>query len=512
MRRATTLALAAVVCVAALTGVGSALAAYPGANGKIAYESTFTGDVDIFVMAADGTAQTNLINDGAGAGIDDRDPSWSPDGTKIAFSRAAEGHMNIFVMNADGSDRLNLTPGAEVTGQANGGIDPTWSPDGTKIAYNHGGDIWVMDAAAGAGKSRLEFGSGLETWPAWSPDGTKIAFVRNADVWVGSAGGGVPTNLTATPAPPSSGAERSPDWSPDGTKIVYDRAGQIWTMNTDGTSQTALTGGAGQAGTLPAWSPDGTKILFHSGAFTAPNGFDIFTINPNGSGVTRLNTPVPADDMDPNQQPIAAPGGYPRPKGATPLRVSLVPAYRPCTTPNRTHGPSLAFGSCNPPLPESGQLTVGTPDANAQQANSSGSATYSVSPGAPGGVDDSDVGFTFVLTDVRHQGTLADYAGELQVTTVARITDRMGGPVNEPATVADAEFPVTVPCVTTTSTLVGSTCSIATTLDAVVGGSIAEGKRSVWQLDRVRVIDGGADGLVSTTPNTLFAVQGVFVP
>ena len=41
--------------------------------------------------------------------------------------------------------------------------------------------------------------------------------------------------------------------------------------------------------------------------------------------------------------------GYPRPKGASPMRGSLVPAYEPCTAPNRTHGPPLAFPSCAPP-------------------------------------------------------------------------------------------------------------------------------------------------------------------
>src|SRR5687767_4453859 len=40
---------------------------------------------------------------------------------------------------------------------------------------------------------------------------------------------------------------------------------------------------------------------------------------------------------------------HPRPKGSTPLRVPLVPSYNACTTPNRTHGPALAFGSCRPP-------------------------------------------------------------------------------------------------------------------------------------------------------------------
>ena len=72
---------------------------------------------------------------------------------------------------------------------------------------------------------------------------------------------------------------------------------------------------------------------------------------------------------------------------------------------------------------------------------------------------------------------------------------------------------MTVPCTATGDTTVGSTCSLTTTADAVVGaGAVKESRRSIWQLGQVQVNDGGADGVVSTTPNTLFAVQGVFVP
>src|SRR5262245_4192760 len=56
--------------------------------------------------------------------------------------------------------------------------------------------------------------------------------------------------------------------------------------------------------------------------------------------------------------------GFARPRGATPLRAALVPAYNACTASNRTHGPALAFPSCNPPVRSSSVLTVGTPDAN----------------------------------------------------------------------------------------------------------------------------------------------------
>ena len=70
--------------------------------------------------------------------------------------------------------------------------------------------------------------------------------------------------------------------------------------------------------------------------------------------------------------------GYPRPKGATPMRASLVPAYNQCTSPNRVHGPpdlpggTNPDGSCNPPTQTSGQITVGSPDADGGAANSVG--------------------------------------------------------------------------------------------------------------------------------------------
>jgi hypothetical protein len=200
--------------------------------------------------------------------------------------------------------------------------------------------------------------------------------------------------------------------------------------------------------------------------------------------------------------------GYPRPNGASPLRVSLVPAYSECMAPNRIHGPPLAYDSCNPPVPTSGELTVGTPDANGLAPASTGLARYNAIVGVPGGADDSDVHFNFSLTDVRVRATLADYTGELQAATTVRITDRVNGPAGEPATVQDIDLPVTVPCAATG----GTAGAITTSFDAVTPGAVPEGKRAIWALDQVTVNDGGADGPASTTPNGRFAVQGILIP
>jgi hypothetical protein len=210
---------------------------------------------------------------------------------------------------------------------------------------------------------------------------------------------------------------------------------------------------------------------------------------------------------------------YPRPKGATPFKVSLVLAYDQCSSPNRLHGPP-AFGgggpnpSCDPPQPSSDYLTVGTPDSNGRQSKASGSVRLDAVVGNPTTTaDEADVGMGLDLTDVRVQGTLDDYTGELQVNVTLRMIDKYNGstPVDA-ATVSGfiAAFPAT--CAATTDTTVGSTCTASTSADALVPGSAVEGVRAIWQLGQVEVMDGGADGSASTNPNTPFMRQGIFVP
>lgn len=70
-----------------------------------------------------------------------------------------------------------------------------------------------------------------------------------------------------------------------------------------------------------------------------------------------------------------------------------------------------------------------------------------------------------------------------------------------------------VPCAATVDTSVGASCSLSSTFNAVVPGSVVEGKRAIWQLGKVEVFDAGADEQAGTTnDNTLFEHQGIFVP
>jgi plastocyanin len=200
--------------------------------------------------------------------------------------------------------------------------------------------------------------------------------------------------------------------------------------------------------------------------------------------------------------------GYPRPKGATPLRAPLAPAFKPCqaASANRTHGAPLSNPSCNPPVQVSDFLTVGTPDANMKGSNSIGSVTATVLP-PPG-----DVRLVSSITDVRKKSDLLDYTGELQAKLPLRITDKYNGPsLNEPAT-GDTTFAFAIPCAGTSDTTVGSTCAITTTVNAVSPGAVVDNARAIWEISNVQVFDGGSDGVASTTGNTLFADEAVFVP
>ena len=215
---ATTLALVLMLAV----GAGPAGAAFPGANGKIAFgDRTEIGEARISTVNPDGGGLTELTDlaDLAGSQAFANGPVWSPDGTRLAFWSLRDGNAEIYSISPVGTGLTNLTNFPE------DGVGPSWSPDGSRIAFTslESGDalagIYTMNAD-GSGQRRLTNPTtGSDYSPAWSPDGTKLAF----------------------------GSVRDYDDSLDNNPSLY-------VMNSDGTGQTVLMDGP-ELEENPNWQP-----------------------------------------------------------------------------------------------------------------------------------------------------------------------------------------------------------------------------------------------------------------
>ncbi len=187
---------------------------------KIAFE-VYTAErkMAIHVMNADGTNITKVTDDTYGE-PDERywvlwqgePPAWSPDSSKFAFVSNENGNMEIYVVGADGTGLTNLTTHPAVDKR------PRWSPDGSKIAFasdRAGGppEIYTMNAD-GSNPMQLTNNSAIDSFPSWSTDGSKIAFDGDRDgsrgIYVMNADGSNQKRISSTTYPIAT----FPVWSP----------------------------------------------------------------------------------------------------------------------------------------------------------------------------------------------------------------------------------------------------------------------------------------------------------
>src|SRR3954463_828764 len=97
----------AAVIAALLALPAAAHAAYPGANGKIAFERAG----QIWTINPDGTGETQLTT----GPFPSSEPDWSPDGSRIAYTHVytscpGGSCREIRIMNADGSGDHRVFP------------------------------------------------------------------------------------------------------------------------------------------------------------------------------------------------------------------------------------------------------------------------------------------------------------------------------------------------------------------------------------------------------------------
>ena len=298
-------ALAAIV---ATTGVArEAEAAYPGANGKIAFESDRTtgrgvdnptGDSEIFTVNPDGTGLKQLTKNTS----DDFDPSYSAKGDAILFSTNRDvvttgSNIEIYVMDSDGTDQIRLTENTVTD------ITPTIAPNGYSWAHERiqNGNREII-YHAGAFEANITNSPANDRYPVFSPDSTRIAFTSDrdgdAEVYTMDVQGMNLKNLTNNTV-----YDGAPDWSPNGAKIAFtsnrNTNDDIYAMNADASGQTRLTRNATAEG-FAVWSPNGGRIAFQS---LRQGDYELFKMRANGEFQAPLTNNSFAD-LDPNWQPL----------------------------------------------------------------------------------------------------------------------------------------------------------------------------------------------------------------
>jgi Tol biopolymer transport system component len=298
-RRAIVIVIALAMPVVGLLAVGGpAQAAFPGADGRIAFVTANGGCCNISTMKADGSrvAQLTHVTSESQAW----DPFWSPDGTAIVFDLQNVGgtfRSQIWIMRPDGGSGHRLLADPFFVD-----FSPSFSPDGNWVVFTRcrpdftACAIYRMNRAGTSLTGITPFTVSVRDFQArYSPDGSTIAFdssgrggVQSA-VYLMHADGSHVQRLTRPGL-----IATSPDWSPDGSRILFTthccalrHTAEVWVINRDSTGAHQLTFPGQRHDFSPAFSPEGDKIAFerYSPDFSH---FAVWVMNSDGTGLTKI--------------------------------------------------------------------------------------------------------------------------------------------------------------------------------------------------------------------------------
>jgi uncharacterized protein YraI len=241
----------------------------------------------------------------------------------LAFQDRIGGTIYLYDLNRDTLRALT------------GGIDPAISPDGQRVAFTReggAGGLYVINRD-GSGEQRIYNDHPLLRAPSWSPDGQWIVFSRangyddcralrgsvclpdeaildalpeelQGDAEVHNLVKGLPNvrgyhTALARIAPDGSGYRdlpaldyaAAPDWNAAG--IVYHSTAGIQRTADEADARSVEIANDPLLGHFhdPDWQPGGGRIVFHR---KQGSHWQIYAVNPDGSGLVALTRPVTA--------------------------------------------------------------------------------------------------------------------------------------------------------------------------------------------------------------------------
>lgn len=261
---------------------GSARAAFPGVNGRIAFARfprTSSPFEEIYTINPTGSGLNRVTNSGGG-GVSNIFPDWNAAGTRIAFAHFTSSGSKIQIVRPSGNVVGSFGDPSCLYVTA-----PSWSPIGRTIAYScvtNGGDNASIKTYNLTTQHRTSITprTGADSEPEFSPGGHAIAFTRQLDNGASSQVVVVILDQSGNPtgeeviAGSLSDSAYAPDWDPNGNRLVYacirirpsvgDNDICVAPASAPHTQSKLVSGPAEDA--FPAFSPSGGKIVWQVGA------------------------------------------------------------------------------------------------------------------------------------------------------------------------------------------------------------------------------------------------------
>ncbi|MEL6414312.1 MAG: PDZ domain-containing protein, partial [Pseudomonadota bacterium] len=275
----------------------------------------FQAHGDIWTVSSNGGTATPITRDNGWDGM----PVWSRDGSKLAFASDRNGNLDVYVMNADGTGLSRLTHH-----DAND-YPSDFAPDGSGVlfassrgqsassAYFPTGALpQLYQVSVDGGTPRM-----VTTVPGmearYSPDGTKIAYRDEKayenewrqrdvssfarDIWIYDLASRAHTKVTDTP-----GGDHAPAWSADGQSLfmqseVDGDTFNLRSVNLASGESEALTSHGPHPARSTSLSNDGTIVYTYHGVIhkvVPGQASEAVSITVPAGRIGGEDTPVPA--------------------------------------------------------------------------------------------------------------------------------------------------------------------------------------------------------------------------